>query len=172
MERARYLIALGSNRRHHRHGRPSAVLAAALAMLDREGIEVERASPILASAPLGPSMRRYANAAVLVRTSLAPAALLARLKHIEQRFGRRRGGRRWAARVLDLDIVLWNGGIFRAPGLTIPHAAFRDRHFVLAPASGIAPAWRDPCTGLTLRHLSARLTRRQTIPIAQSRWGP
>ena len=166
---ARYLIALGSNRGHHRHGRPPAVLAAALAALAGHGIVVERASPIIASAPLGPSLRRYANAAAVVRTSLGPAALLDRLKHLEQLFGRRPGGQRWAARVLDLDIVLWDGGMHESPGLTIPHPAFRQRHFVLTPAVHIAPGWRDPCTGLTLRHLSARLTRRQTPPIARSR---
>ena len=35
--------------------------------------------------------------------------MLARLKALEQDFGRRRG-RRWGPRVLDLDIVLWSGG--------------------------------------------------------------
>lgn len=148
------------------------MLAAALAALEGHGVFVERASPIIASAPLGPSLRIYANAAAVVRTTLSPAELLVRLKHIECTFGRRRGGRRWATRVLDLDIVLWGGGAYESPGLTIPHAAFRQRHFVLTPANRIAPDWRDPRTGLTLRQLSARLTRRKTLPIARSRWGP
>lgn len=168
----RYLIALGSNRRHHRHGRPQAVLAAALAALAGEGVMVERASPIVQTPPLGPSLRRYANAAAIVHTELAPPDLLVRLKAIERAFGRRQGGRRWCARVLDLDIVLWQGGIWTTPGLAIPHPAYRQRAFVLAPAMHIAPHWRDPVTGLTLRHLSARLTRSQGLPIAHSRWGP
>ena len=51
-----------------------------------------------------------------------PDALLALLKRIERDFGRRPGGQRWGARVLDLDIVLWCGGACApAPGLTIPH---------------------------------------------------
>src|SRR5690606_11786402 len=135
----RYLIALGSNRCHGRHGRPEAVLRAAFAALDRKGLAIETTSPILATAPLGPSRRRYANAAALVRTKLAPDALLDRLKRIERRFGRRRGGRRWAARVLDLDVVLWSGGGWCSPGLTVPHPAFRSRAFVLRPAAAIAP---------------------------------
>lgn len=151
----RYLIALGSNVRHHRHGLPPAVLRAALADLAAGGIAVERASHVLSTAPLGPSPRRYANAAALVATDLDPAALLRRLKAIERRFGRR-GGRRWASRVLDLDIVLWSGGAWSEPGLIVPHVAFRERGFVLAPAAAIAPAWRDPVTGLTLRQLAAR----------------
>jgi 2-amino-4-hydroxy-6-hydroxymethyldihydropteridine diphosphokinase len=168
----RYLIALGSNRRHHRHGLPRAVLAAALAALAGEGVTVEMTSPVLHTAPLGPSRRRYANAAALVRTALPPPDLLARLKAVERAFGRRRGGQRWAARVLDLDIVLWQGGAWTGAGLSIPHRAFRQRAFVLTPATRIAPRWRDPVTGLTLRQLSARLTRSQPLPIDPSRWGP
>ena len=155
----RYLIALGGNVPHHRHGPPRRVLAAALLRLDGKGLRVKRASPIIESAPLGPSARRYANAVALVKTALEPPALLAQLKKIERKFGRRSGGRRWGARVLDLDIVLWSGGAWASPGLVVPHVAFREREFVLAPALAIAANWRDPVTGLSLRHLHARLTR-------------
>jgi 2-amino-4-hydroxy-6-hydroxymethyldihydropteridine diphosphokinase len=148
------------------------VLRAALAALADEGLTIEAVSPIVATLPLGPSRRRYANAAALVRTGLAPDRLLGRLKAIERRFGRRRGGRRWTARVLDLDIVLWSGGAWASPALTVPHPAYRDRAFVLRPLAAIAPRWRDPLTGLTPRHLSARLTRPRPLPIAPSRKGP
>ena len=142
------------------------MLRAAFAALDRKGLRLKAASPIIASAPLGPSLRCYANAAALVKTKRDPADLLARLKKIEAHFGRRRGGQRWAARVLDLDLVLWSGGAWSSPGLTVPHAAFRQRAFVLGPATRIAPRWRDPLTGLTLRQLLARLTRPRPLPIA------
>ena len=164
----RYLVALGSNRRHHRLGRPEAVLRAAFGALDGKGLKLKAASPIVASAPLGPSHRRYANAAALVKTRLAPEDMLDRLQAIERRFGRRGGGRRWGARVLDLDIVLWSGGAWSSPGLTVPHTAFRTRRFVLGPAARIAPRWRDPLSGLSLRHLLARLTRPRPLPIAPS----
>jgi 2-amino-4-hydroxy-6-hydroxymethyldihydropteridine diphosphokinase len=151
----RYLIALGSNVRHHRHGPPRQVLRAALETLEQAGIEVERRSRVIETAPHGPSLRRYANAAAVVASSLEPEAMLAVLKRIERRFGRRRG-RRWGARVLDLDIVLWKGGPWSSPGLTVPHVAFRHRRFVLLPAAEIAGSWRDPLSGLTLRQLAAR----------------
>ena len=164
MTRQRYLVALGSNQRHHRIGPPERVLLAALLSLDRQGLKLERAGPLVRSVPLGPSRRRYANGAALVATGLHPAAMLARLKAIEVQFGRRRGGQRWTARVLDLDLILWSGGAFAAPGLTIPHPQFRSRAFVLGPACRIAGTWRDPLTGLTLNHLHARLTRRRPAP--------
>ena len=162
--RQRYLIALGSNKRHHRHGRPARVLDAALAALADAGLVIEAAAPVLTSAPLGPSLRRYANGAALVVSELMPDELLHALKQIERQFGRRSGGQRWTSRVLDLDLVLWSGGAWSSPGLTIPHAAFRERDFVLAPAAALAPQWRDPLSGLSLRQLKARLTRPRPVP--------
>lgn len=156
----RYVIALGSNVRHPRHGLPPAVLRAALAAMADAGLAIEAASPIIASAPLGPSRRRYANSAARVATPLAPPALLALLQAVEMCFGRVRRGARWGARTLDLDIVLWSGGTWRSRTLTVPHPAFRARTFVVGPANAVAPKWRDPQTGCTIRHLHARLTRR------------
>jgi 2-amino-4-hydroxy-6-hydroxymethyldihydropteridine diphosphokinase len=135
------------------------VLAAALEQFGREGVRVLRAAPIVLSDPVGPSLRRYANSAAIVESRLDPPDLLATLKRIERAFGRRAGGQRWSSRVLDLDVVLWGGGAFASSDLTVPHRLFRTRDFVLAPAAAIAPTWRDPVTGLTLRQLRARLTR-------------
>ncbi|MFM5924545.1 MAG: 2-amino-4-hydroxy-6-hydroxymethyldihydropteridine diphosphokinase [Novosphingobium sp.] len=143
---------------------PERVLAAALDALRGEGVKIRVVSPTLHSAPLGPSRRRYANAAAVIEANRGPDALLDLLKGVERRFGRRAGGQRWGSRVLDLDIVLWDGGAWSTPGLTIPHVAFRCRGFVLAPATAVAPRWRDPVTGLSLRQLHARLTRPRRVP--------
>lgn len=156
----RYVIALGSNVRHPRHGLPPAVLRAAVEALAQAGLVIEAASPIIASAPLGPSRRRYANAAARAASPLTPFALLVLLQAIETRFGRVRRGAHWGARTLDLDIVLWSGGTWQTRTLTVPHPAFRTRAFVLGPAAAVAPDWRDPRTGCTIRHLHTRLTRR------------
>lgn len=162
--RQRYLIALGSNKRHHRHGDPRQVLRAAIAALAAAAVVVEAAAPIVTSAPLGPSLRCYANSAALIATDLAPDELLDLLKTIEGQFGRRAGGQRWSSRVLDLDIVLWSGGAWSSPRLTVPHAAFRTRDFVLTPTVALAPGWRDPVSNLSLRQLKARLTRPRPMP--------
>ena len=161
---ARYLVALGSNVRHSRHGNPRKVLAAAVDSLTGAGLEVTDASVIIDSAPVGPSLRRYANSAAIIASDLAPDALLDRLKRIERDFGRTNRGQRWRARVLDLDIILWSGGSFVSESLIIPHAAFRERTFVLGCAAIIAPDWRDPITGLTIKQLHTRLTRPRPAP--------
>jgi 2-amino-4-hydroxy-6-hydroxymethyldihydropteridine diphosphokinase len=124
-------------------------------------IDVFAQSRIISSAPIGPSQRIYANAAAVLASPLSPASLLTRLHEIEAHFGRERRGRRWQARVLDLDIILWSGGIWAsdAPTLSIPHLAMRSRSFVLTPAAMIAPDWRDPVSGLTIRQLQSRFSR-------------
>ena len=157
-----YLLALGSNRRHHLYGRPREVVSAAMEELSALGTVAAR-SPILSTDPLGPAQRRFANAACVIESEYDPPAMLAALKRLEREFGRR-GARRWGDRVLDCDVVLWSGGVWHDPLLTIPHPEFRDRAFVLTPASAIAPAWRDPISGLTLRQLNARLTRKVHLP--------
>lgn len=155
-----YLIALGSNRRHHRISAPRQVLDAALLALASEGVDVLAIAPVIETAPIGPSLRRYANGAAVIATPLLPDALLTLLKRIEARFGKRRG-RRWAARTLDLDIILWSGGSWYspAPPLIVPHPAYRTRDFVLRPAATIAPGWRDPLTGLSIAQLCHRTSR-------------
>ena len=156
-----YAIALGSNVPHPRFGRPEAVLRAALLEFDSGSLRLESASPIVASAPVGPSRRRYANAAALVATDFSPEALLAHLKAIEKAYGRRPGGQAWRARVLDLDILLWSGGAYASTSLCIPHRELGHRPFVLAPLCAIAPDWRHPLNGLTIRHLKAHLDQKR-----------
>jgi 2-amino-4-hydroxy-6-hydroxymethyldihydropteridine diphosphokinase len=158
MMRSTYVVAAGSNRRG-RHGAPAREVAAALAALPG----VARIAPIITSAPLGPSIRRFANTVAIVESHASPGDLLRALKAIERSFGRRRG-QRWGARVIDLDLILWSGGTYGDGDLTIPHAAYRTRDFVLAPLLHVAPSWRDPVTGLTIRQLHARLTRRRALP--------
>ena len=152
----RYIVALGSNMRLSGAGGPRAVLDAAIEALADDELDVLAISPTITSAPVGPSQRRYANAAVLVASQLSPPDMLALMQKVERKFGRKRRGQRWRARTLDLDLVLWSGGIWVSPDLAIPHPAFRERPFVLAPVAKIAPRWRDPLTGLTLRQLAAR----------------
>jgi 2-amino-4-hydroxy-6-hydroxymethyldihydropteridine diphosphokinase len=152
-----YAIAIGSNRPHGRHGRPTGVVEAAIARLDQD-FGLFDASPIILNPAHGGAGRDFANAVALVESDLEPPEMLRALKAIEREFGRQRG-RRWGPRVLDLDIVLWSDGKFRSRGLIVPHPQLRKRNFVLGPLAAIAPGW--PVEGLTIRHLASRLARRR-----------
>jgi 2-amino-4-hydroxy-6-hydroxymethyldihydropteridine diphosphokinase len=165
MAKTSYAIALGSNRRS-RHGSPAETLRAALAALGPVAASRIRATPAL-----GPAGRSFANAVAVVESELLPDALLAALKTLERGFGRR-PGKRWGARVLDLDIVLWSEGAWGGPGPIVPHPEYRRRAFVLAPLAEIAPGWRDPLSGATVRQLLARLTAKRPAPRSDAGQGP
>ena len=149
-------------------GEPRAVLRAAIDHIAAEGIAVDEIARIVTSAPVGPSQRRYANSAALVTSDHGPEAIFHEMQAIERAFGRRRRGQRWRARPLDLDLILWSGGTYCSDRLVVPHPAFRFRPFVLRPGAEIAPLWRDPTTGLTLRQLSTRLTAPRPLPSARN----
>jgi 2-amino-4-hydroxy-6-hydroxymethyldihydropteridine diphosphokinase len=157
VETTSFIIALGSNRRHVRYGAPARVIKAALKALN---LPITAQSAIHSSAPIGPSRRRYANAVAWIHSPMSPPELLNHLQNVESAFGRQRRGQRWGARVLDLDIILWSGGLWASPSLSIPHPRFRERGFVLSPLYAIARHWRDPVTGYRIPHLKTRLDRK------------
>ncbi|WP_375289167.1 2-amino-4-hydroxy-6-hydroxymethyldihydropteridine diphosphokinase [Qipengyuania sp.] len=153
-------------------GGPRKVLGAAVDAMQAAGLALECVSPTLDTVPIGPSHRRFANAAAIVSCDLDPPRFLAALQEIERSFGRRRRGQPWRARPLDLDIILWSGGVWDDRDLAIPHPSFAIRDFVLGPASRIAPEWRDADSGLTVRQLHARLTARRPLPRGAAVVGP
>ena len=163
-----YAIALGSNRRHGTHGAPAEIVRAAIAALADAGLILEAVSTVRATPALGPAGRSFANAVAIVSTDVDPPELLARLKAIEAAFGRR-SGKRWGARVLDLDLLLWSEGCWEGPGLLIPHPEMRTRGFVLEPLAEIVPDWRDPVSGATMRQLLFRLNARSPVDRERAR---
>jgi 2-amino-4-hydroxy-6-hydroxymethyldihydropteridine diphosphokinase len=168
MATASYVIGIGSNRRHGRHGAPRRIVAAAIRAMTAHGLHVAATSRTLDTPALGPSTRDFANAAVLIHSDLLPSDLLALLKRIERDFGRRRG-QRWGARVLDLDILAWSHGTWRTRTLIVPHVALGQRTFAIGPAAAVAPGWRPPRFGATFRQTAVRL--RAPRPVDRSARG-
>ena len=152
------VIGLGGNR-PGRHGLPQDELRAAIAALPGLGVEVLAVARIRSTPPLGPSLRRYANGAVLGRWKGAPDDLLAALKGLERDFGRRRN-RRWGERVLDCDILAFGEEAHVSRTLAVPHPRLAERRFALEPFAELWPDWRHPLRNRTARQLLALLRKR------------
>ena len=103
-------------------------------------------SPIYRSAPIDAGGPDYANAVALLRTGLAPQALLAALQRIELAHGRERTHRN-APRTLDLDLLLYGNERIATPTLIVPHPRMHERAFVLKPLADVAPAIVIPGRG-------------------------
>ncbi len=145
-------VGLGANL-----GDPATQLRTAVEALEAlPRTQVTAVSSFYRSAAIGPAGQPdYCNAVARLDTALQPEALLDALLAIEDMAGRLRG-ERWAARVLDLDLLVYAGVVCHSPRLTLPHPALAQRAFVLVPLAEIAP---DLCIpGLaTVGELLARL---------------
>jgi len=112
-------------------------------------------SSLYRSAPWGYSDQPdFINAVAEIETRLEPRQLLEMLLDIEHRFGRVREFLN-APRVLDLDLLLYNGLIHHEHGLTLPHPRMHERAFVLLPLTEIAPECVIPGHGRAADHLAA-----------------
>jgi 2-amino-4-hydroxy-6-hydroxymethyldihydropteridine diphosphokinase len=157
-------IALGANLPSSAGG-PADTLRAALSLLARRGVTVERLSGFYVSAAWpDPSDPVYVNAVAEIHTVLAPSALLQLLHAVEAAFGRERGKPN-APRTLDLDLLDYESLIQPGPP-ELPHPRMAERLFVLLPLRDIAPDWRHPVTGASVASLIAAALPMDIHPLA------
>lgn len=134
-ERATAYLGLGGNL-----GDPRAAMAAALRALDAgESISVVAVSSIYRTPPWGKTDQPdFLNAVAEVSTTLSPRLLLDRCLYAERELKRVRN-ERWGPRLIDLDILWFDGRQIAEGDLEIPHPRMLDRAFVLVPMAEIAP---------------------------------
>lgn len=122
-------LALGSNLNN-----PIAQLEKALIIFQKSNqIDLIQFSSIYQSPPFDLSDQPdYFNLVCEIKTILNPTDLLNFIKNIEKQMGRV-GAARWSARIIDIDILIYNNSVFETSELTIPHKQLIKRNFFLEP---------------------------------------
>ncbi|MDD7647822.1 MAG: 2-amino-4-hydroxy-6-hydroxymethyldihydropteridine diphosphokinase [Ruminococcus bromii] len=133
---SRAVLGLGTNL-----GDRAENLRAALGALGRlPGTRVEAVSSVWQTAPFDvpDKQQDYWNICVSLETALSPHALLGACLGVEAALGRVRRTYH-GARVIDLDLLLYDGAAVQEKELTVPHPGMLERAFVLFPLSELFP---------------------------------
>ncbi|MGV3504141.1 MAG: 2-amino-4-hydroxy-6-hydroxymethyldihydropteridine diphosphokinase [Adhaeribacter sp.] len=141
-------LLLGSNQ-----GERLALLAEARRQLQAAVGRICQASAIYETAAWGlQDQPAFLNQVLRVETGLAPEDLLREINRIEKEMGRVREVK-WAARVIDIDILYFGELVLQTEALQIPHPHLQDRRFTLLPLAEIAPNQVHPVLHQTNQQL-------------------
>jgi 2-amino-4-hydroxy-6-hydroxymethyldihydropteridine diphosphokinase len=129
------LIALGSNLQQ-----PEQQVSKAIQVLaETPGLHLLKASSLYATAPVGyDNQPDFINAVIQVSTEIPAPELMQLLLSVEQTFGRERPFPN-APRILDLDLLDYDGLQMATDLLTLPHPRMHERGFVILPLAEIVP---------------------------------
>jgi 2-amino-4-hydroxy-6-hydroxymethyldihydropteridine diphosphokinase len=122
-------------------------------LLSRQVGPVQRQSAVYETAAWGKTdQAAFLNQVLLVQTHLPPLPLLQQIHAIEKELGRERQ-EKWAARVVDIDMLFYEQEVVREPGLTVPHPELHKRRFTLVPLAELAPGLLHPVLSKTVQEL-------------------
>ena len=129
-------LALGTNIGNKRRN----MITAAALLAERVG-DVLALSGFYETEPWGfQSENTFLNAALQLDTSLSPLELLKATQEIEIEMGRtQKSNGAYHDRIIDIDILLYEGLVLQTPELTLPHPLMHERLFVMEPLAEIAP---------------------------------
>ncbi len=147
---ARVFVSVGSNVDRERH------IGLALGLLRARFGELQISS-VYESASVGFDGDPFFNLVVGFDCDSEPRPIVTALREIERRCGRRRGGKRFGPRTMDLDLLMVGDRVVRDQGIVLPREEIGSQAFVLCPLAEIAGGRRHPLSGDTLAAMWARI---------------
>ena len=118
-----------------------------MALHGTKDVEVVNLSSLYQSPPVDDSKQPdYINAIAQVDTHLTPLELLYVCQDIETKQHRIRE-KKWGARTIDLDIIIYGVQVVASKQLIIPHPEMMNRAFVLIPLAELEDDLKVPVLG-------------------------
>jgi 2-amino-4-hydroxy-6-hydroxymethyldihydropteridine diphosphokinase len=132
-------------------------------------VRVTRISTVYLTPAEGrPEQPRYYNCVAEVETEIPPGELkYVILRRIEESLGRKRTADKFAARTIDLDIILYDDLIIKTDEITLPDPDIELRAFVALPLQELSPKLQLPGTGKSIADVAASLPEGGMTPLHQ-----
>lgn len=124
-------------------------------------------SSVYESQPHGDAKEWYINGVIEIETEMKPELLLTKFKNIERAMGRKKVRKKWGARIIDLDILLYDSLIMNKKNLKIPHPEMHQRKFVLIPLSELGPQVIHPIIGSSISELLVGVKDDKRVSLAR-----
>lgn len=157
----RVFLSLGSNL----GDRISNINKAYQIIEERVGTILKKSS-FYSSPPWGfESDEAFINTVILISTQKSAEEVLDILKDIERGLGRKKktDPTGYHDRIIDLDIIDYNGIVLNTKELILPHPRMEQRDFVLVPLAEIEPNWLHKGKNLPLNDLLKTLPNERFI---------
>lgn len=146
-------LGLGSNLGNRENN-----LVRALELLQDFGTVAKISSIYETQSILHDNQGDYLNLVCLFGTALEPLELLKSTQNIENVLGRNRSVKIWGERLIDIDLLDFNGLVYSVPDLVLPHKEMLFRSFVLYPIMEIEPEYIHPVALKNIKTLIASLS--------------
>jgi 2-amino-4-hydroxy-6-hydroxymethyldihydropteridine diphosphokinase len=124
-------------------------------------------SSVYESQPHGDAKEWYINGVIEIETEVKPELLLNKFKNIERAMGRKKVRKKWGARIIDLDLLLYDSLVLNKKNLKIPHPEMHQRKFVLIPLSEVAPQVIHPVLSASISELLVSVKDDKKVSLAR-----
>jgi 2-amino-4-hydroxy-6-hydroxymethyldihydropteridine diphosphokinase len=142
------------------------MLETARKLIDNQIGTIIQASSIYESEPWGfQHQNNFLNQVVKIVTSCTPQQLLKNIHLIEEEMGRKRSGKGYEARTIDIDILFYDDLVLKNTDLIIPHPRLNERMFTLMPLAEIAGDLVHPRFRKTINYLKENCTDRSSVTV-------
>jgi 2-amino-4-hydroxy-6-hydroxymethyldihydropteridine diphosphokinase len=157
---ARAFVSMGSNID------PEENIVQALHALSR-AVHITKLSTVYLTEPEGrPEQSLYYNCVVELETTISPIELKRRiLRPIEDALGRKRNNDKYAARTMDLDLILYDELMMMTADLMIPDPDIVHRPFLAIPLFELAPGLVLPGSGELIDTVASALMHSPMKPL-------